>query len=110
MQIKITTQTPAAFQHVFERTMNLACVASQFGHIPDDLERSDPPKRGRYWWREENKINLCSAANDYFAFMSNETETSATIRFFRRYSHNGEFEHALCLLVRSVFPDSIEIM
>ena len=109
-QIKITTSSPEYFRHVFERIMNLACIAAQAGYLPEHSEKADPIRYGRFWYREENKIHLFPAGNDYKAFLSDETDNSVTVEFHYRYSRGAAFENALCALVKVQFHDYVEVL
>lgn len=110
MLLKITGRNPERFQENLTAILNIATVLCQRGHIPTDIEQSDPPKHGRYWWREgQDRFHLYSMSNDYWAHIEDEGETLITLSFRYRYDRNGLMD-ALINLIHLRFPEDTEIL
>ncbi len=68
---------------------NIASVFAGIGNLPTEMEIRNPMQYGRYWWREGNKIHLYSISNDWWAWITEETDESMTIQITYRYDKGG---------------------
>ena len=99
MQVKIYHPNPDAVQQILTNILNLATVVALGGHIPSELEMTNPSQRGRYWWREDDKYHLASCNNDWWAFVHEESSASITLEFRYRNDSRGVADALAQLLV-----------
>lgn len=98
MLLKITGRSPELFQENLTAVLNIATVFCQGGYIPTEQEQDDPEGHGRYWRREDQRFHLFPSANNHWAHVQEETETSIVLSFRYRYDRNGLMDNLTNLL------------
>ena len=86
MKIKITSNSPGIKTVRVLGVLNAACLLANGGIIPSPEDIDEPQRPGIYWHRDGNTVHLCGVANNKWAFIESETETSCEIRF--KYWHD----------------------
>lgn len=107
MTITITHKNPEVFNEYLTSVLNIACVVAGHGNIPTDIEQTIP-QHGRYWWRDHNRFHLYSTANDWWANVRAESESSITLQFSKRHDNNGVSD-ALATLIALRMPDAVTL-
>lgn len=108
--IKIQHPNPEALNQILTGILNIACVAAQRGHIPNNLEMDCPQQFGRYWWREGDKFHLASAHNDFWAFVQDEMPGFICLRFQYRYDREFAFNRTMAELAKILFRNEVQII
>ncbi len=85
MRIKITSNSQGIQTVRVLGVLNAACLLANGGIIPSPEDIDDAGRRGIYWYRDGDQVHLCGVANNKWAFIESETETSCEIRFKYRY-------------------------
>ena len=118
MLIKIKGRNERRFKETLESIMNIACVVSSCGSIPNSWDMKNPESSGRYWYEDvkENKFELLPTANNNKAFVRERGENFIIIEFYFRYDggiHVQGFPKATALsnLILAIFnEDEVELV
>lgn len=108
MKIQITHPNPLIVHQTLNNVLNIACVVALGGFLPDEEEQRNPQRFGKFWYREGEKVHLAAISNDFWAWVTDETETSVTVEFSCRYSLN--FNDSLCQLLFIRFRPDIKLI
>ena len=87
--ITITGLSLEMLQENISCVMNIATVVAGNGNIPDQWDIAAPENSGKYWYREENTFVIYGSANNWFAYVRNETDLSITVECSYRYDRRG---------------------
>ena len=85
MKIRITSNSQGIQTVRVLGVLNAACMLANGGIIPSPEDIDEPRRRGIYWYRDGDQVHLYVVANNKWAFIESETETSCEIRFKYRY-------------------------
>lgn len=88
MKLQINANSPDSLKTTLECILNIASVFAGNGYIPTQQDQENRQQYGTFWWRENDKIHLHSNANDWWGWITNETETSITLRFTYRLGNS----------------------
>ena len=108
MNITIQHPNPEVFTEYLTSVLNIACVVAGHGNIPSDIEQESPERLGRYWWREGARFNLYSTANNWWANVHEESETSIKLSLQARNDTSGVAD-ALAALIALRMPDFVTL-
>lgn len=103
MKIQIIHPNPEIVQQTLNNVLNIACITALGGFIPTERDQANPELTGTYWYREDDKIHLAGINNDFWGYITDETETSVTLEF--RYRRNHLFGDLLCQMLVGRFTD-----
>ena len=110
MRIKITSNSPGIQTVRVLGVLNAACLLANGGIIPSPEDIDDACRRGIYWCRDGYTVHLCGVANNKWAFIGNETETSCEIRFKCHYDHPAlDWAGNVCRVMAASF-EGVEIL
>jgi hypothetical protein len=118
MLLKIKGRNQERFRQTLKSVMNIACVVSRKGTIPNQSDIANAETHGMYWYEDmqNDKFELLGCANNDKAFIKQRGENFIVIRFQFRYDegiHVQGFPKATALsnLILAIFnEDEVELV
>jgi hypothetical protein len=96
MNIKLISRDKYMLNALLERVLNITEIVASRGDVFDEMSM---------WTRNGDRYDMPS--NDYRVYLTDETDTSVTLKFWYRYDVGDSFANTLSALLVSRFPEHI---
>ncbi len=112
--LKVSDQTTELLNDSLKRDLNIACVVAAGGEIPDEYDMQTAETRGQYWYRNtqysNNRFDLFGVANNWWAYVIEESPTHVVLQFSYRYDIGSRRSELLTQLIAAQLSYCCELI